>query len=48
MSRVRHWTEYERLARESFETVHAEVRQGILRIPYSHLFLEARGVRGKT
>ncbi|MBF0417774.1 MAG: class I SAM-dependent methyltransferase [Magnetococcales bacterium] len=43
---VRDESEYERLAREAFASVRAEVRQGILRLPYSHLFLEAHGPRG--
>ena len=37
---VRELAEYERLARTSFEHVHASVRHDLIRIPYTHLVLE--------
>ncbi|MBF0127492.1 MAG: methyltransferase domain-containing protein [Magnetococcales bacterium] len=40
---VRSVREYERLIHAVFSEARTEIRQGILRIPYSHLFLEAVG-----
>ncbi|MBF0212324.1 MAG: class I SAM-dependent methyltransferase [Magnetococcales bacterium] len=41
---VRRLEEYPRLAREVFPSVRFELRQGILRIPYSYLFMEMAAV----
>lgn len=37
---VRTQPEYERLARTSFQNVRANLREDVLRIPYTHLILE--------